>query len=118
MGVSELNETNSILFRALAALLKCVGWPNSPEMDHRSAEALACLLEARRHWVPSMAQRIDLADLYADAVNVIRRMLVAASPPLALGDECPFTLDDLIVPRPGSPDIDRLVERLGGGARG
>jgi len=114
LGRSELNAVDSLLSRAVEHLLRCAGWPASPDVNHWSSEARAFLVGARRRWAPSMAQRIDLADLYADAAGLVRDMRVADAPPLPVVDECPFSLDDLIVPRPGSPDIAGLVERLRG----
>jgi len=111
LGRSELRAVTTLLTRALEHLLKIAGWPGGA-VNHWSVEALTFLLDAQRNWAPSMAQNVAVADLYDDALQVVRRMVIDGTHAFPLPDLCPFTLSDLIVAKPRVPDIDRLVATI------
>ncbi len=56
-----------------------------------------------------MWQRIDLAELYADALFELQARSDGTGQPLPVPQTCPFTLDDLL---PGRPDTATLVAKL------
>ena len=68
VGRSELHAVESLLGQALLHMLKAVGWPESAAAAHWRGEALGFLLRAARQFAPSMRQRLDIADLYRDAL--------------------------------------------------
>ncbi len=108
LGLSELRACRSLLRQALVHLLKLHALPDSQAADHWRGELAGFLTDARDAFSPSMRQRIDLAELYADAVYRTRNGNRMA-PPL---ETCPFVLDDLLA---GRPELAELVAKLGGG---
>ena len=106
-GLSELRACRSLLRQALVHLLKLHASPDSQAADHWRGELAGFLTDARDAFSPSMRQRIDLAELYADAVYQTRNGNRMA-PPL---ETCPFVLDDLLA---GRPELAELVAKLGG----
>ncbi|GAN75979.1 DUF29 domain-containing protein [Acidisphaera rubrifaciens] len=115
VGRSELRTVESLLTRAMEHLLKLHGWPDGPAAKWRQ-EAFVFLIDARKAFAPSMRQAIDLHFLYQDARAVVTRMTYRRLPPRPAPERCPYTLDDLIVPRPGVADIDALLAHLAPGA--
>ncbi len=111
LGRSDTKSVESLLTRALEHCLKIAGWANGP-VDHWSVEAMTFLLDARRRWAPSMAQNIAVADLYDDAMQVVRRMRIDGAAPMPAPETCPLGIADLIVPKPGAPDIQALAALL------
>lgn len=109
VGRSELHACNSLLAHALVHLLKLRAWPNSQAAAHWRGEVVGFSASARRSFTPSMRQRIDLAELYADALFELQARTDDTGQPLSLPQTCPFTLDDLL---PGRPDIAALVAKL------
>ena len=109
VGRSELHACNSLLAHALVHLLKLRAWPNSQAAAHWRGEVVGFLAGARRSYTPSMRQRLDLAELYADALFELQARADDTGQPLPLPKTCPFTLDDLL---PGRPDVATLVAKL------
>ena len=95
VGRSERNSVESHLVQALLHDLKAEAWPLSRDVPHWRAEARGHRDEARRRFAPSMAQRIDVAKLYREA---LRRMPDVNDdvPPLPVPTDCPVTLDELL----------------------
>jgi hypothetical protein len=60
-----------------------------------------------------MRVRISLDEVYEEALAVTRARTLDGQPPGPLPNECPFSLEELIVPRPGIPDLDELLAKLG-----
>ena len=110
VGLSGLRAVNSLLVQVLVHLLKLHAWPNSVAAAHWRGEIPGFLAGARRSFSPSMRRRIDLADLYADAVYEMTGRSDDTGEPRPLPDACPFTLDDLLV---GRPEMVALMARLG-----
>ena len=111
VGQSELRACRSLLVQAMTHLLKLHAWAGSPAASHWRGETAGFLAGARRSFTPSMRQRIDLADLYADALYEVRAGTDDAGEPSALPEACPFALDELLTVR---PDIMGLVASLAG----
>lgn len=58
-------------------------------------EVLAFLGAARRHFAPSMRQRVDILDLYAGALRQARVATDRSGLPRPLPEICPIGLDEL-----------------------
>ena len=97
VGRSERNSVESHLVQALLHDLKAQAWPLARDVPHWRAEARGHRDDARRRFSPSMAQRIDVAKLYREA---LRRMPETndGQPPLPVPQTCPLTLDVLLAP--------------------
>jgi Domain of unknown function DUF29 len=95
VGRSELHAVISHLIQALLHDLKAEAWPLSRDADHWRAEARGHRDDARRHFSPSMAQRIDVEKLYYQA---LRRMpaTLDGTLPLPVPDACPVTLEEML----------------------
>jgi hypothetical protein len=95
VGRSELRAVESYLIQALLHDLKCEAWPLASYVSHWRAEARGRRADARRAFVPSMRRKIDVADLYRDA---LRRMpdTIDEVPPMPVPTVCGVTLDDLL----------------------
>jgi hypothetical protein len=95
VGRSQLNAVESLLTQALLHMLKAEAWPASRDMPSWKADSRLFRRQARRRFVPSMRQRIDLAGLYADALAGLPDAM-DGQPPLPVPDVCPLTLDELL----------------------
>lgn len=95
VGRSELHAVESHLVQALLHMLKAQAWPLTRDVPHWEAEARGQRADARRRFVPSMRQRLDVAALYRDALH---RMPDTndGRPPLPVPQTCPVTLDELL----------------------
>ena len=113
VGLSELHGVMSRLSRAIEHMLKILGWPDSPHVEHWRSEILVFLSDADQSWLPSMRQRIDVQLLYERARQIVERMRMDGRPPVVTAPEAwPFEIDDLI-PRDGAlPDVEALLARL------
>src|SRR3954467_12417479 len=87
---NELHAVESLLLRAIEHLLKVAGWPDAQDVPHWLAETGSFLTQARRRYVPSMAQRIDLPGLYADALRNMRPERYYGLAPAPLTGVCPL----------------------------
>ena len=99
VGRSELHAVESHLIQALLHDLKAEAWPLSRDVPHWRAEARGHRADARRAFAPSMRQKIDIADLYRDA---LRRLpdAIDGQAPMPLPTKCPVTLDQLLAEPP------------------
>src|SRR5277367_1499102 len=95
VGRSQLRAVESHLVQALLHDLKAEAWPLARDVPHWRAEARGHRDDARRRFSPSMAQRIDVAKLYREA---LRRMpeTIDDTPPLPVPTVCPVTLGELL----------------------
>ena len=95
VGSEQLHAVRSHLVQGLLHDLKAQAWPLSREVPHWRAAARGHRGDARDRFAPSMAQRIDVAKLYREAM---RRMAEAidGNPPLPVPTECPVTLAELL----------------------
>jgi len=95
VGSNRLHAVESLLVQALRHMLKAEAWPLSRDAPIWRADAIDFRRQARRRFVPSMRQKIDIADLYADALAAMPET-VDGVPPLPVPAECPVTLDELL----------------------
>jgi hypothetical protein len=94
VGRSELRSVESLLGQALRHMLKAEAWPLSRDAPSWRADAIDFRQQARRRFVATMRQRIDVADLYADALRALPETLDGL-PPLQIQSGTP-TLDELL----------------------
>ena len=95
VGRSQLHAVESLLVQALRHMLKADAWPLSRDAPTWRADAIDFRRQARRRFVPSMRQRIDVAGLYADALAAMPET-IDGQPPLPMSEVCSVTLDDLL----------------------
>lgn len=95
VGSNRLHAVESLLVQALRHMLKAEAWPRSIDAPTWRADAIDFRRQARRRFVPSMRQKIDLAGLYADALAAVPETF-DGQPPLPVPDVCPVTLDELL----------------------
>ena len=95
VGRSELHAVESHLVQALLHDLKAEAWPLSLAVPHWRAEARGHRDDARRRFSPSMAQRIDVAKLYREALHRMPETMDGV-PPLPVPPVCPVTLAELV----------------------
>jgi hypothetical protein len=101
MGSAERHRVEGLLIQAMVHLRKLRADPASADAAHWAIEKRAVLVAARRHYAPSMRQRLDLPSLFSDAIFQLEGRRV--------NTPCPFTLDDLLTL---SSDVAALVARL------
>jgi hypothetical protein len=97
VGQSQRDRCESQLFQALLHDLKARGWPQSNAVSHWQSEVRVARANAKRAFSPSMRQHIDLAALYATAVDAMPDK-IDGRPPQPVPETCPFTLDELLAP--------------------
>ena len=95
VGSEQRHAVESRLVQVLIHRLKMAAWPEASAVPHWEAEACVFLDNARRRFVPSMRQRLDLAVLYRQALRGLPSTL-DGRPPLPVADVCPFKLDELL----------------------
>ena len=95
VGREQLHAVESLLVQALVHSLKAAAWPRSRDAPAWRAEAGRFRGDARRRYVPSMRQRLDIETLYRDALRAMPET-TDGQPPLPPPATCPFTLEDLL----------------------
>ncbi len=95
VGNEQLHAVESNLVLALTHDLKCEAWPLVPYVPHWRAEARAFRRNARRRFANSMRSKINLAELYSDALSGMPDS-IDGQPPLPVPEACPVTLDELL----------------------
>ena len=95
VGNEQRHAVESLLLQALLHMLKAEAWPLSRDVPHWQAEARLFRAQARRRFVPSMRQRLDVAGLYNDAAKAMPDTM-DGQPPLPVAEVCPVTLDALL----------------------
>lgn len=108
--MSELRACRSLLVQAFVHLLKLYARPNSEAMAHWRGEAASFLAGARRSFTPSVRQRINLPELYVDALYELESRSDNTGKPLSMPGACHFTLEDVLS---AHPDISILFAKLG-----
>ncbi len=66
-------------------------------------------MDARDRFTPSTRQRINVQDLYANAVIEVQAVAEPGETPPVFAKNCPLSVDDLLADRPG---IGALVAKL------
>jgi Domain of unknown function DUF29 len=95
VGSNRLHAVESLLVQALRHMLKANTWPLSSNAPSWRADAIDFRRQARRRFVPSMRQRIDVASLYADALAAMPET-IDGQPPLPMSEICTVTLDEML----------------------
>jgi hypothetical protein len=95
VGSEQRFAVESVLMQTLIPMLKAEAWPLSRDVPHWQAEARVFRRQARRRFTPSMRQRLDLADIYQDALHGLPDT-IDGQPPLPVPAVCPVTLDELL----------------------
>jgi hypothetical protein len=102
VGISLVRAVRSHILLALLHDLKAEAWPRSRDVPHWRAEARGHRDEARDDYVSSMAEKIDMAKLYRQALrrmpDTIDDQLPDPVPPV-----CPVTLEEMLAPPPDEP---------------
>jgi hypothetical protein len=83
----------------LVHLLKLRGWPDSSAVPHWRTEIVSLQKDAARRFTPSMRQRIDVQDVWNDAVEQLEAAVYDGQPAPFWPKACPFTLDQLLQER-------------------
>ncbi len=95
VGRSELRSCRSLLRQALRHMLKAEAWPHSRDAPTWRADAIDFRRQAKDAFTPSMRQKIDVSNLYREALAALPES-IDGQPPLPVPDVCPVTLDDLL----------------------
>ena len=93
VGLSELHAVESLLQLMFVHLLKIRGWPDSDSVPHWRGEIVGFQTNMRRRFAPSMRQRIDLEDIYADALRQLAPARYDGVGPQQLAVQCPYDLN-------------------------
>jgi hypothetical protein len=75
VGSNRLHAVESLLVQAFRHMLKAEAWPLSRDAPTWPADAIDFRRQARRRFVPSMRQKIDVGSLYADALAAMPEMI-------------------------------------------
>jgi hypothetical protein len=94
VGRSELRSCRSLLRQALRHMLKAEAWPLSRDAPNWRADAIDFRRQARDAFTPSMRQKIDIAQLYVDALAAMPES-IDGLPPLPIQTKMP-TLDEML----------------------
>ena len=95
VGRSQLSTVRSHIIQAFLHDLKAEALPSARDVPHWRTEAKRHRIEAAEAYAPSMRQKIDIADLYAKALNLVPETMDAQAPP-PMPVTCPVTLDEII----------------------
>jgi hypothetical protein len=97
VGQSQVDAVESWLYQVLLHMLKASAWPLSEAVPHWQAEARGFRAQARRKYRASMAQKLDVPGLYADALYALpEKSVIDGQGPLPVPVECTVTLQDLM----------------------
>ena len=96
VGQSQIDTVESLLFQAFLHDLKAEAWPVVRDAQAWRGDARSFRVQARRKYRPSMRQRIDLAGLYADALQALPDTMDGQAP-LPVPTVCPVsTIEELL----------------------
>ena len=96
VGQSQIDAVESLLFQAFLHDLKAEAWPLARDASAWRGDARSFRVQARRKYRPSMRQRIDLAGLYADALQALPDTMDGQAP-LPVPTVCPVsTIEELL----------------------
>ncbi len=99
VGRGQVEAVESLLFQALVHWLKAQGWPTSLSAPSWRADAKNFRSQARRRYSPSMSKKIDVMDLYKDALRGLPEAM-DGQPASSVPASCPFTLGELLAREP------------------
>ena len=109
VGLSELRACRSLLRQAMVHLLKLRAWPDSPAAAHWRGEVLGFLDDARDRFAPSMRQRVEVEELYREALRRVRSEAEDAPEVMVLPEVCSLELAKLL---DNVPSCSRLLKLL------
>jgi Domain of unknown function DUF29 len=95
VGRDQLHAVESLLMQALVHMLKAEAWPLSPAAPGWAGEARGFRAQARRRFVASMRQKLDLPGIYADALRAVPGTIDGQAP-LPVPAQCQMSLDALL----------------------
>lgn len=95
VGRNEFHAVESLLLQALCHMLKAMAWPQCRDARKWQKEASVFRRQARRRFAPSMRQRFEISEIWADALDLLPET-VDGQPAGPLPATCPWTLDDLL----------------------
>jgi hypothetical protein len=101
VGKAELNKVESLCRRALAHLVIYASLPESQAARGWAGEIVTFLKDARKAFAPSMGQRIDMDEMWRDALAEADGKLAPHGEALRadLPDRSPFSLEDMLDPK-------------------
>ena len=113
VGRSEWNGVRSQLTNALDHLIRGVSDPNARSIEGWRAEIDAFLGDARSDFRRSMANQLDMEEIWQRAMRWAKASLTRYDAAVApdLPELCPFSLDEVLSP---SFDFDAGYRRLKG----
>jgi len=95
VGRSQVDAVESLWTLAFLHDLKSEAWPQSRDEPHWRGEARLFRRQARRKFTPSMRSKINVAELYSDALAGMPGS-IDGQQPLPVPQTCPVTLDELL----------------------
>lgn len=95
VGRSQVDAVESLWTLAFLHDLKIKAWPLSRDVPHWRGEARLFRRQVRRKFTPSMRAKIDVAELYNDALVGLPEAM-DGQPPLPVDPACLVTLDELL----------------------
>ena len=95
VGRSDLRAVESLLLQALMHMLKAEAWPNSLSVPRGSLTPCCSAPRRDEHSVHRCVSNIDLASIYADALQALPDTM-DGQPPQPVSPTCPMTLDELL----------------------
>lgn len=95
VGRSQVDAVESLWTLAFLHDLKAEAWPLSRDVPHWRGEARLFRRQARRKLTSSMRAKLDVAELYGDALAGLPETM-DGQPPLLVALTCPVSLDELL----------------------
>jgi hypothetical protein len=98
LGNEQQNAVESLLTNTIQHLLQIATWPQAQVVPHWRHEVAGWRVQIRRRLKrsPGLRGKLDLADLYSDACEVMYREVdgipLASGPP----STCPWTLEQVL----------------------
>jgi len=96
VGSEQLHAVESLLVQILLHRLKAEAWPDSSDVSHWRREMRVFQRQLRRRFAPSMRQKLDLPDLYQDALLLLPDS-IGGQALLPVPQVCPVVLDELLI---------------------
>jgi len=90
VGLSELRAVRSLILQAFVHDLKAQAWPASRDVPKWQSDARLYRRQAKYSYAPSMAQRIELTRIYADALEDMPTE-IEGQKPQPVSQQCPAT---------------------------
>ncbi len=99
VGREQLHSVEGLLLHSLVHDLKAEAWPLAQDASKWRADAKLFRAQASLRFAPSMRQRLDLARLYAKALQAMPDT-VDGQPPLPVPQTCTVALDEVLSREP------------------